>query len=103
MIMQGNRDTEYKNARYVIETQNMRMHKVIETQNATTQGSRETEYEHVRQKRNRIWSSTLLGEYISLKNYIYVRVIHFARHIYLDETDGIYILILTNIVDFDFD
>ena len=48
MIMQGNRDTEYKNARYVIETQNMRMHKVIETQSATTQSSRETEYEHVR-------------------------------------------------------
>ena len=48
MRMQGNIDTEYKNARYVIETQNMRMHKVIETQNTTTQGSRETDYEHVR-------------------------------------------------------
>ena len=40
----------------------------------------------------------LLGEYISRKNYIYVRVIHFAWHLYLDEQNGIYIFELTSII-----
>ena len=38
------------------------------------------------------------GEYISSNNYIYVRVIHFAWHIYLEEQNGIYNFKLTSII-----
>ena len=34
------------------------------------------------------YSSPLLGEYISRKNYMYIQVVHFARFTYLDEQNS---------------